>query len=289
MSVRTEFGDGQFDTSTINTSWSGVGGYVLVNHNYTTNRTYTITQVLDSAGIPIDTIFQTYNHVFCSDMSVSFYNDVDADCTKDTTESYLMKQVTIEVDSNSVPVDTILATSGFHYIAYGNPSDIYRFKVISSPLGLVTSCPSSGFIYDTLRTGVTTNLPKKIAFDCSGTSNIDLEAQAYIPSTKPNLQWGHLLLNNNYCIPSNGTVTLQFSPKYVYMGGANPSPSSTTATSLTWNLSTLTSLAEAPTAFPSTFVICANIVVAPGAITVKGRANWVRAFAGIVRADTSDT
>jgi hypothetical protein len=47
--------------------------------------------------------------------------------------------------------------------------------------------------------------------------------------------------------------------------------------------------AESPTNCPSAFVICAKIVVAPGAITVNGNANWVRAFAGIVRADTSDT
>jgi hypothetical protein len=247
MRVRTDFGDGTYDTSIINGTWSGTYGFALVNHNYTTHRTYNITQVLDSAGIPRDTITTTYNHVFCSDMSVSFYNDMDVDCIKDSTEPFLMQQVLTEIDSNGIPVDTIASTSGFNYTAYGNPSDIYRFKVISSPTGFFTSCPASGLIYDTLRTGISSNSLKMALACASGISNIDLEARAYVPVTGPNDQWGHLYLSNNYCPPSNGTVTLQFSPKYVYSGGAHPTPSSTTASSLTWNLSALTSLTSAPT------------------------------------------
>lgn len=247
MRVRTDFGDGNYDTASINRSWSGIGGFALVNHNYTTNRPYSIIQVLDSAGIPLDTITTAYNHVFCSDMSVSFFNDMDADCTKDTTEPYIMQQVLTEVDSNNVPIDTVVATSGLHYRAFGNPNDIYRFKVIATPSGLVTSCPTTGFIYDTLRAGVTTNAPRKMALSCAATSNIDLEARAFVPVTRPNSQWGHLYLGNNYCPPANGLVTLNFNPAYAYAGIASSTPTSTTSTSLTWNLSALTSIAASPT------------------------------------------
>lgn len=247
LRVRTDFGDGTMDTSSFRASWSGVGGYVLINHDYTTPRTYTITQVLDSAGAPYDTVIYTYNHVYCSDMSVSFYNDVDADCVKDSTEPYLMQHLVIEVDSNSIPIDTVFATSGFTYAAYGNPRDIYRFKIISTPAGLVTSCPSTGYIYDTLHAGVTTNTPLRMALACTSVSNVDLEVNSFIPSTRPNTQWGYLYLRNNYCPPANGTVTLHFSPKYVYAGGAYPVPSSTTASSLTWNVSALSDISAGPT------------------------------------------
>lgn len=247
MRVRTDFGDGSYDTTAFNSSWSGNGGFALVNHNYSTYRTYNITQVLDSAGIPRDTITTAYNHVLCSDISVSFYNDMDVDCLKDSTEPFLMQQVLTEIDSNGIPVDTIASTSGFNYTAFGNPSDIYGFKVISSPIGLFTFCPVSGLIYDTLRTGISSN-SLKMAFACSSSTGfIDLEARAFVPVTRPYGQWGHLYLNNNYCPSANGTVTLNFSPKYMFTGDASPTPTSYTATSITWNLSALTSLAEAPT------------------------------------------
>jgi hypothetical protein len=247
LRVRTDFGDGTMDTSSFRASWSGVGGYVLINHDYTSSRTYTITQVLDSAGAPYDTVTYTYNHAYCSDMSVSFYNDIDADCVKDSTEPYIMRHLVIEVDSNSIPIDTVFATSGFSYTAYGNPRDIYRFKIISTPAGLVTSCPSTGYIYDTLHAGVTTNTPLRMALACTSVSNVDLEVRSMIPITRPDEQWGYLYLRNNYCPPANGTVTLHFSPKYVYAGGAFPVPSSTTASSLTWNVSALSDISAGPT------------------------------------------
>jgi hypothetical protein len=246
MRVRTDFGDGSFDTSTINSSWSSGRGFALVNHDYSTNRTFNITQVLDTSGIPYDTIYFDYNQVFCSDMSASFYNDLDFNCIKSASEPYLMQQVEIQVDSNRVHVDTLVATSGFHYNAHGNPGDIYSFKVLSAP-SYIPFCPSSGIIYDTLHAGITTNTPKSIGFACStGVRNVDLEAQAFMRSTTPNEQTGHLYLRNNNCPITNSTVTLQFSPKYEFLGRANPLPISSTSSSITWDLASLSSIAGAP-------------------------------------------
>lgn len=246
MTVRTYFGDGTADTSSFESSWSGIGGYALLDHAYPISGTYTVQHILCDAGIAVDTLSYSYDHVFCSNMSVRFYNDVDMNCTKNSTEPLLMKQVATRVDSNGVPVDTLVATSGFNYLAYGNPGDVYTFGILSTPVGLYSSCPSTGILYDTLHTGINTNSTRYMALACAAGSYSDLEARAFVPVTGPNDQWGHIYVRNNYCLPADASVTLNFSPKYRYTGGARPTPVSSTATSITWDIAALSDLDTGP-------------------------------------------
>jgi uncharacterized repeat protein (TIGR01451 family) len=246
MTVRTYFGDGTADTSTISASWSGTGGYAVLSHAYPTSGTYTVQHILYNAGIAVDTLSYGYDHVFCSNMSVRFYKDVDINCSKSSTEPLLMKQVVTRVDSNGLPVDTLMATSGFNYPAYGNPGDVYTFRTLSTPTGLYSSCPSTGILYDTLHTGITTNATRYMALSCATGSFADLDVRAHVPVTGPNDQWGHIYVRNNFCLPADASVTLNFSPKYRYTGGSLPTPVSSTATSITWNISALSDLDAGP-------------------------------------------
>jgi uncharacterized repeat protein (TIGR01451 family) len=246
MTVRTYFGDGSADTSVIGASWSGIGGYALINHAYPTSGTYSIQHILCNAGVAVDTLSYSYDHVFCANMSVRFYNDVDLNCAKSSTESLLMKQVVTRVDSNGVPVDTLLATSGFNYLAYGNPDDVYTFRTLSTPPGVYSSCPSTGILYDTLHAGVNTNSTRFMALACTAGSYSDLDVRAHVPVTGPNDQWGHIYVRNNYCLPADASMTLNFSPKYRYTGGARPTPVSSTASSITWDLAALSNLVDGP-------------------------------------------
>lgn len=244
--VITHFGDGTSQTDTIDASWSGIGGYTHINYGYATPGTYSIRHILYNAGSPVDSITYNYVHTFCSEISIKYYTESDYNCIKDGTESYLMRPITTRIDSNGVPVDTITATCGFNYIAYGTPGDVYSFTILEASYLLAPSCPVSGVVFDTLVAGIDTASSHIMALSCTGTSFIDLEAKAYVPVTGPNDQWGHLYISNNSCVPANASVTLHFSPKYAYTTGARPAPVSSTANSLTWDLSGLSSTNAAP-------------------------------------------
>jgi uncharacterized repeat protein (TIGR01451 family) len=157
-----------------------------------------------------------------------------------------MRSSITAIDSNGVTIDTVVSTGGFSYRAYGSPGDIYRFRVISSPDDQIFSCPVSGITYDTLFHGVTENAAKYAAFICATPATSDLAVLAHVPVTGPNDQWGHIYVRNNGCIATDASVTLHFSPKYRYTGGARPVPTSFTETSITWNLSDLSSTDDAP-------------------------------------------
>ncbi len=238
LTVRTDFGDGTHDTAAINSSWSGIGGYNVVSHVYPYADTFSIKHTLLSSGIPIDSFGYNYRHLLCSEMKVHFYNDADLNCMRDTHDYLLNRTTTTEIDSNGVPVDTITATSGFSYMAFGDTGDVYRFKVLSWPSGLYRSCPTSGILYDTLHAGITANPVRYQAMSCTSTSTPDIDILGHVRVTGPNDQWGYIYVRNSQCTPAAGLVTLNHSPKYRYIGvGAYPAPVSSTATSITWNVS----------------------------------------------------
>ncbi|MBL7691992.1 MAG: T9SS type A sorting domain-containing protein [Flavipsychrobacter sp.] len=238
LTVRTDFGDGTHDTSTFSSSWSGIGGYRVVSHVYPYADTFTIKHILLSSGVPIDSFSYSYGHLLCTEMRVRFYNDADLNCSRDTHDYLLHRQTITEIDSNGVPVDTIAATSGFSYMAYGNAGDVYRFKLLSWPSALYRSCPASGILYDTLRVGMTINPVTYQAMSCASAATPDIDILARVRVTGPNDQWGYIYYRNDQCTPATALVTLNFSPKYRYIGtGAYPAPVSSTATSITWNVS----------------------------------------------------
>ncbi len=236
MTVTTEYGDGASGTATI-LSGGVSGGYAGFSHSYTTPGSYTVKHILSDGTGAIDSTTYTYEYTLCNDMALKFYFDANSNCAKDSSEPYIFGADLTAVDSNGVTIDTIAATSGFYYRAYGNPGDIYTFRVLSIPTGLSLYCPSTGVIYDTLRS-TSYSLPTKyFGLTCTSTSNFDITQYA---SFRANTNRGRasMILSNLYCTPTDATVSMNFSPKYEYYS-ASPSPASVVGNTITWNVSAL--------------------------------------------------
>jgi hypothetical protein len=179
--------------------------------------------------------------------SRSLYVDANSNCTFDSGDNYLFQPVKIEIDSNGIPVDSISTTCGFNYKASGPAGTVYSFRNISSSGMLNISCPLSGILYDTVSSMVNNNVTKYIGFNCISGTVFDLAEHAAIPVTGRYDQWGNISVSNRFCHPTNATVSLHFSPKYHYTGGASPAPSSISGNTISWNLTGLSATASFPT------------------------------------------
>jgi uncharacterized repeat protein (TIGR01451 family) len=233
LSVLTYFGDGTVDTSVVLSGYNG--GYAYTSHTYPFSGTYGIKQVLCQGSNALDSIIVNYDHQFCSNLPIQFYNDINNTCSFDSSDSQPFFPVLVQVDSNNIAVDTISTTAGFYYEAYGHPGDIYKFKIISLPGDMVPVCPSSGEVSDTLQSVV--NATKYMGIGC-GTSNVfDLAIQSSFLANA-NTAAASIIVNNNYCIPQNGVLTMTFSPKYIY-SLSSIAPVSQIGNTVSWNLSGL--------------------------------------------------
>jgi len=236
--LRTYYGDGTSDTVPVVNY--GLASYAVTSHIYTVSGTYTIKHVLRNGSTSIDSI--SYPEVFslCNSLPVKFYTDLAGTCSYDSaTDPINQVPVLTEVDSNGIAVDTVSATGGFYYTAYGNIGDVYSFRELTTIPVLPNVCPSTRLLNDTLLPALDTDVTKFFGFGCSASPDFDLAVSAVIPVTGVHDEWGDIHVQNIACYPETATVTLNFSPKYVYTGDAVPIPSSVTSTSLTWNLGTL--------------------------------------------------
>jgi uncharacterized repeat protein (TIGR01451 family) len=237
--LSTDFGDG---TNTITPLSPGDPGtmYANVPHVYSAPGTYSIKEVLWNGATAIDSILFSHQYLLCNNFAVQFYYDNNGNCTKDSSESWSFPPVTVEIDSNGVAVDTQTATSGLYYTAFGGPGDIYSFKVISAPAGLVPTCSGSGIVYDTLQSIIYHVTNNYIGFTCAGTSGFDL-AENISATAGRHMAYGTIVVSNNYCAPKAGVVTLNIDPKYTFDASV-PAPSSVVGNTVTWNLSSLSSM-----------------------------------------------
>ncbi len=243
LRVKSSFGDG---TSQID-SCSAYSGDTVLYHTYTNSGIYNIKHVLFNGSAAIDSVQYNYNYTLCSAIPLQFFFDNNGNCVQDTDEAALYMPVTIEVDSNGVTIDTLSATSGLYYTAYGSSGDIYSFRVLSMPAGFYVGCPSTGIVYDTLGSSTAPGTVHYISFQCSGGSVFDLGIHAIIPVTGNNDQWANVYVQNAYCAPTTGTITLHYSPKYA--GGAHPvtpAPVSTAGNNIVWSISSLSSTLSSP-------------------------------------------
>ncbi len=247
MTVKTWFGDGDSSTHTISRAYSGIGGYAVLAHTYSNSGVYSIKQVLYNGTSVVDSFDLTYDYNYCATMPVKYYLDGNGNCTKDGGESYNFQAIKTEIDSNGVPVDTVIATSGFYYTTYGRPGDIYTFKILTLPTGYHTSCPSTGVIYDTLRSGTYHEKINYFGLSCGTSTDYDFAVNAVIPVTGNRDQWGNIYVRNTSCYPTDADVTLHFSPKYIYTSGfPRPPATSHTDNSITWHVTGLSADVPAP-------------------------------------------
>lgn len=239
----TYFGDLSNYSSPVTMGYGGSSGYTNFNHIYAFPGTYSIKSILKNGSTGIDSLLYSYEYKPCVAMPVKFYFDLNGNCIKDSNEAYNSQPVRVQVDSNGVPVDTLSCTSGFYYIANGNPGDIYAFRVLTNSGGFTMTCPSSGVIYDTMVSGINNLYEKTAGLQC-GSSGFDLAVGDVIPVTGVHDEWGNIYVSNHSCLPENATVTLHYSKKYdVEEGGGgldvSPTPASYTDSTITWHVSAL--------------------------------------------------
>ena len=237
FNVTTFFGDGTSGSTTLSTTPLC---NATITHMYPAPGSYYIYEVLYNGTTPVDTLGFTYEYQYCRTLPVKFYYDANSDCIMDGSESYLYLPVLTEVDSDGVAVDTISATSGFYYKAFGGTGTVYTFKVISAPAGLTASCPSSGILYDTISSAVTDYPSLYFAFNCSGSSSFDLAEYASFRAG-PHSGGATMIVENNYCTPKTATYTMTFSPKYAFVS-AYPPPASVAGNLITWNVDSVSAV-----------------------------------------------
>jgi hypothetical protein len=243
MYVKTYFGDGTTDSSAILSS----GSSPVINHSYCNSGTYSVKHVLCNSSTVLDTFLYSYTHTLCNSFPVNFYYDANSNCTKDISDDALSQAVMVEVDSNGVAIDTLSATSGLYYTAYGSVGDIYAFKILTTPVGFHTTCPSTGIIYDTIGISVYAAPARYMGMECVTSTNFDLSLHAVIHGTALNDQYGSIYVQNSYCMPTNATVTLHYSPKYdAAPRDMIPAPTSYSGNTIIWDLSSLSSTLSTP-------------------------------------------
>ena len=231
--LKTYFGDGQISTNI----FSAPTGTAIINHAFNSSGTYTMKHVLYNGLIPEDSLTYSYVYKFCKTIHVGFYYDANNNCSYEpSTDLNLTQTINTEIDSSGVPVDTISSTSGFYYNAVGAAGTIYTFKIISAPTTLVTSCPASGNLSVTIQAGTNPNI--MFGLKCNVITSYDLSLHRTMQGTGHHSQVGTIFVQNNSCVPTNATVTLFHSPKYQF-SDAIPTPTSISASTITWDVNTL--------------------------------------------------
>ncbi len=237
LRLRTYFGDGTFsDTTLIISSIPGRGTNC---HNYASSGTYTIKHILyDSIGIHDSVVF-TYNHVSCKSLPVKFYFDNNSNCVFDSGDYYNESAFTVAVDSNGIRMDTVSCTSGFFYSVRGATiGSVYTFVPISYSGGLNVSCPTTGYISDTILSGAYPNPVKYFGLSCSSSPDFDLSIRSTACNTI-SFAYVTLAINNNSCNRQDATVTYKFNPKYTF-SSSSPWRTSISGNTVTWLLPNLT-------------------------------------------------
>lgn len=235
----TFFGDGTSFSSPITSGYSGTAGFAAFTHIYTLPGTYTAKTILYNGTSVADSTTYTYHVRMCNMLQTKFYIDNNSSLSYESSfDNLSYYPLTVEIDSNGLPIDTLTTTSGFYYSAYGVPGDIYAMKIIATIPGLASSSPTSGILYDTLQTAAYSGEINYFGLSCSTPgNNLRIHSANRCGAHR---YGGDLLVDNLFCSPTgSATVTLSISPKYQYQS-CNIAPTSVSGNTLTWNLTGLT-------------------------------------------------
>ncbi len=241
--VTTYFGDGS--SSNVPLTATSLC-HADVYHSYASAGTYSVKQVLYMGSTPLDSITFSYEYLYCHTLPLKFYFDANSNCTFDAGEVYNSSSLSVEVDSNGIAIDTLTATSGLYYKAYGTAGTVYGFRVLPLPGGLVASCLSSSTVYDTITT-YSSYAPTYVGLNCgSSGGGFDLSvASSASSSTGRHTQKTNITVTNATCSAAAPVVTMVYDTKYTYDAPGyssyltSPLPTSVSGNTLTWNLSTL--------------------------------------------------
>ena len=282
LRVKTYFGDGTTDSSGLIASASTSSATIA--HSYSSPGLYTVKQVLYYNNVPEDSVTFSNEYLSCSTLPIMLYNDFNGDCIKDSTEPFNSIPTLVRVDSNGITVDTITVTSGLYYNTFGPPGTIYSFSIISATYA--PSCSSATVLYDTIVAIGHIYPVQYYGLSCSGSGVFDLElTTCLLPG--PHAAHGTIMLNNNYCTPENATITMNFSPKYIF-GSSSPSPTSIVGNTITWDFSSVSLITGVDNiyfhlAIPGAYLTPGDTVNANFSVTpVTGDINPVNNYYAIV-------
>jgi hypothetical protein len=228
-------------TSTVNNG----GSYGFANVYIPTNLSgqFSYKHVLYNGSVAVDSIIQSYESIYCNTMTIKSFVDVTGTgIFNPAVDPLNTMALNLQVSKNGTAVENISITSGTYFSYTGVPGDIYAFKIISLPPGVNVTTPSTGILYDTIKSYGSSYPVKYFGFHCTGTPGFDLGMNIVNSFTRGQHMGRYIYPFNTTCNPTSGVLTVNFSPKYVYVGEANPAPSSASGNSLTWDLSGLTSM-----------------------------------------------
>ncbi len=234
LSVTTWYGDGSNTATAMATDGGAAAAHIY--HTYTAPGTYTVKHVVYAGGIPQDSVSFSYEYHFCRTASVRYYMDNNTNCSFDAGDNYNPFAITTRVDSAGVPVDTIVATSGFYYPMSGSPGTVYGFQIINASGGISPSCPASGIVYDTV-SAIAEHPARYAGLSCSGSSGHDISVSGTMACGRHTARYDMIISNLN-CPSVSPQVTLTFSPEYDFHHATIP-PTSVAGNTITWNLSSL--------------------------------------------------
>ena len=233
------WGDGTSDNSPVNNPQSTWGNF-SEGHSYTSPGSYTVSVVLlDAANNGLDTSTITV-HAFCHTIWGKMYKRNDANCTFDAVDDQINIPVSIQVRKNNVPYDTFMAYGVYSYtVPSPDMTSEFSFHPLNASPGYNLACPSTSSPYkvrlDTLYIG---NNTFDYGYDCGSATGFDMYAYMTGFLRFVNTSYLHMNVGNAACTPTNGIVTLNISPKYVF-SSAYPTPTSVSGQTVTWNLNGL--------------------------------------------------
>ena len=240
LTVVTLFGDGGTQTDTV----SALSGYATAKHVYNNTGTYMVTHILYNGTVAIDTATYSFNYRFCRTLPVNLYVDANANCVfEPATETYIFLPSLVEVDSSGVHIDTVSATSGLYYYAYGPVGTVYTFKVLTTQPGLAVSCPSTGIVADTLDT--VSGSANYFGMECTTPSGYDLRVFTSFRAGSHHFG-GTIIADNTYCSPPPAVLTMQMNPQYNSLLSFIPAPTTVSGNTVTWDISSLSSVISMP-------------------------------------------
>ncbi len=243
--VKTYYGDGTSDITTLHSFSADSECHADIFHNYNLPGTYTVKQVLYDGTTPQDSATTSVTYNFCRTLPVFFYYDANSNCIKDGGDKVIYHPVYTEVDSNGIHIDTIVSTNGFYYKALGAPGTIYKFRVIAHDTGLQFTCPADGVIYDTITSMANTYYDKLMGFNCITSSAMNIGITNTNLNCSSTFANGTISLNNLFCTGVSTVVTMSVNPKYNFHS-SSPAPFSVAGNTVTWHINPLTVSTTSP-------------------------------------------
>ncbi len=239
LSITTYDGHGNSNTSPINNG--GSYGFAYLYYQYNLPGTYSIKHILFNGAARIDSVRTPIEFLSCKTLIVKcFFDPLGTGIYDSSATTFITTPIKLEVDLNGIVVDTITITSGVYYQINGFAGDIYSFKIISAPSGFSLTCPLGGIIYDTVNTISNSYATKYFGFKCSGTTGFDLSLNVTDYWSGIHEAYGKFYAMNASCTPIPASVTVNFSPKFIFLS-SDPSPSSVSGNTITWNFGSISS------------------------------------------------